>query len=88
MEKQYCHGDFYGTTKLGEKGQVVVPAEARTALKIEKGEKLLVFGMGHDMLVFAKFSELEKFTEMLSERLVSMKNIMKVTKGKYKSAKH
>lgn len=37
---------FYGTTTLGERGQVVIPAKAREDFKLEKGEQLLVFGMG------------------------------------------
>lgn len=60
---------FYGTTTLGEKGQAVIPVEARKVMKLKKGEKLLVFGMGQDFLAFAKLSQLEKFEEHLSERL-------------------
>ncbi len=33
---------FYGTTTVGEKGQVVLPADLRRNLKIETGEKLAV----------------------------------------------
>ncbi|MCL5070100.1 MAG: AbrB/MazE/SpoVT family DNA-binding domain-containing protein [Actinobacteria bacterium] len=33
---------FYGTTTVGEKGQVVLPAELRRELKIKAGDKLAV----------------------------------------------
>jgi len=35
---------FYGAVTMGERGQVVVPAEARKACGMEPGDKLLVFG--------------------------------------------
>jgi len=34
---------FYGTTTVGERGQVVIPAQARRELGIDAGDKLLVF---------------------------------------------
>lgn len=33
---------FYGSVTVGDRGQVVIPAEARTQLGIEPGDKLLV----------------------------------------------
>jgi AbrB family looped-hinge helix DNA binding protein len=58
----------YGTTTIGEKGQVVIPAEARKALGLVPGEKLLVFGMGREMLALAKLSNLERFAAHLADR--------------------
>ena len=34
---------FFGAVTVGERGQVVIPAEARKAFGIDTGEKLLVF---------------------------------------------
>ena len=34
---------FYGTVTVGERGQIVVPAQARADLDIDPGDKLLVF---------------------------------------------
>ena len=73
---------FYGTTTLGEKGQAVIPAEAREVMGIKKGEKLLVFGMGNDMLVLSKLSNLEKFASHLADRLKTIRAIMKKTSKK------
>ncbi|WP_318502861.1 AbrB/MazE/SpoVT family DNA-binding domain-containing protein [Bacillus sp. T3] len=38
------HGKIFGTTSVGERGQVVIPAEAREELNIQPGEKFVVFG--------------------------------------------
>lgn len=73
---------FYGTTTIGEKGQVVVPAEARKIMKVKKGEKLLVFGMGKDMIILSKLSNLEKFVSHMSKRLESIREIIKKTNNK------
>lgn len=71
---------FYGTTTIGEKGQVVIPIEARKAMDVKKGDKLLVFGMGCDMLAFSKLSGLEQFTSHVSEQLDIIRSIIKRSK--------
>jgi len=38
------HGKILGTTTIGERGQVVIPAEAREALDVKGGDKFVVFG--------------------------------------------
>ena len=52
-------GHFVGASTVGERGQVVIPAEARERLDIKPGDKLLVFvhpaGWG---VAFAKFEKL------------------------------
>ena len=67
----------YGSTTVGEKGQVVIPHEVRELMKLEKGDKLLVFGMGNDMVAFSKISHFEKFEKHLSEKLDSIRAIIK-----------
>jgi AbrB family looped-hinge helix DNA binding protein len=71
---------FYGTTTLGEKGQVVIPIEARKAMGIKKGDKLLVFGMGCDMLALSKLSKVEQFASHLANRLNAIREIIKKSK--------
>lgn len=73
---------FYGTATLGEKGQVVIPAEARKAMNIKKGEKLLVFGTGTDMVILSKLSNLERFASHLAKRLETIRRVIKKTAGK------
>lgn len=74
---KHCQKVFYGSTTLGEKGQVVIPMEARKAMRLKKGEKLLVFGKGLDMLALAKIGGMQKFAEALSHRLESIQKIIK-----------
>lgn len=73
---------FYGVTTLGEKGQAIIPIEARNTMKMKKGEKLLVFGMGFDMLVLSKLSNLEEMASHLSAHLKGVQEIIKKTKKK------
>ncbi|MFH1587555.1 MAG: AbrB/MazE/SpoVT family DNA-binding domain-containing protein [Candidatus Diapherotrites archaeon] len=56
---------FYGTVKVGERGQVVIPNEAREELNIKAGEKLLVFGKGGHGLMMVKADEIQKFASKL-----------------------
>ena len=70
---------FFGTTTIGEKGQVVIPAEARESLSLKKGDKLLVFGKGKDFIALAKLDSLEKFVAHLEERLGTVRKLIKKT---------
>ena len=42
MKSPHDHKHFHGTTTLGEKGQIVIPAYARKAMGLKSGDKLLV----------------------------------------------
>jgi AbrB family looped-hinge helix DNA binding protein len=62
---------FYGAITVSERGQIVIPAEARRDFHIEVGDKLLVLGDLEQGLALVKASMLlEKWPGML-ERLVS-----------------
>lgn len=67
---------FYGTTSIGKKGQMVVPIEARKSMNVKEGEKLLVFGMGKDMIVVMKLSRIEEFASLLSRKLKAIEGIL------------
>ncbi len=61
---------FYGSTTIGERGQMVIPVEARKDYQITPSTKLLVFGNPHGgglMVIKAEFVTefLAKATEML-----------------------
>jgi len=71
---------FYGTTTVGEKGQVVIPSKARETMGLKKGEKLLVFGMGCDMVALTKLSKVEQFASHLSGRLDAIREVIKKSK--------
>ena len=58
---------FYGSTTIGERGQMVIPAQARTDLNIRHGSKLLVFGgpHGHGIMVIKP----EDMTEFIAKAM-------------------
>jgi len=77
-KKQPVHSPkFYGTTVVGERGQAVIPAEAREALNLKKGEKLLVFGMGNGMLSLSTLSGFEQFHSYMDEQAKMIRSIIK-----------
>jgi AbrB family looped-hinge helix DNA binding protein len=58
---------FYGSITVSERGQIVIPAEARRDFNIEVGDKLLVMGDLEQGLAIIKASTLlEKSPWMLS----------------------
>ncbi len=64
---------FYGTVTVGERGQVVVPAQARADLDINPGDKLLVFGhpqqIGLMIVNVANVAPIMTFMEQALERM-------------------
>lgn len=43
--KQFHNGKFlFGTTKIGERGQIVIPKEAREKFNFKPGDTLIVLG--------------------------------------------
>jgi AbrB family looped-hinge helix DNA binding protein len=59
----------YGTTTMGARGQVVVPALARKDLGLEPGDQLLVTGKFGKALGFIKVDELEGFAKIMMDNL-------------------
>lgn len=61
---------FYGSTTVGERGQVVIPAEARRDMGISPSTKLLVMGGPQkNVLIMAKVEHLTAFMAKISEML-------------------
>lgn len=71
-----ANNNSIGITTLGEKGQVVIPAEIRNKLKLKKGEKLIVFAKDEGVIGLSKVSNLEKF----ASHLATIQNIIKKSK--------
>lgn len=70
------HQQLYGTATVGEKGQIVIPVEARNALDIQVGDKLLVFcGPGKHGLMIVKPEMISKMAKKFSESLSEMQKI-------------
>ncbi len=62
---------MYGTTVLGTRGQLVIPAEARKDLNLKPGDRVLVVSKFKKMLGMMKVSELGEVVEMLMEKINS-----------------
>ena len=61
---------FFGSGTVGERGQVVIPAEARKRYGIETGDKLLVLGPPHDKgIMFCKIDDVRQFMTLFLESL-------------------
>jgi AbrB family looped-hinge helix DNA binding protein len=56
---------FYGSVTVGERGQIVIPAEARAELGIESGDKMLV--MKHPLYKGLMVFKIESVREFLDE---------------------
>ena len=60
------HGKFYGSTVMGERGQVVIPAEAREEIGIKPGEKLIVLGnKKRGVVILFKSDVMTRFADMM-----------------------
>jgi AbrB family looped-hinge helix DNA binding protein len=61
---------FYGTTTVGERGQVVIPAEARRDLELAPSTKLLVFGTYNRSGIM--ITKAESFADFLTKAIDMM----------------
>lgn len=72
----FGHGKVLGTTSMGERGQIVIPREAREELDIKPGEKFIVFGnkrKGAVILVKAEmFNKFADFFMSASKKFENM----------------
>ncbi len=75
--KKNSHGEFFGATKIGERGQVVIPAKAREHFQLEKGTQMLVFGMQNNMIALIKVEKLKEFTAHLTDKLKTIEKVLK-----------
>ena len=68
----------FGSTTVGPKGQVVIPANARKELGIDTGSTLLAFEFFHGQgLVLLKVDAVEQMLSMMSEQLADFEKLVK-----------
>jgi AbrB family looped-hinge helix DNA binding protein len=73
---------FYGTTTVGTKGQVVIPAEAREDFDIKPGDKLIVLGLPErKMLGICSAETVEALLGELTDKLKKIRNVIDSAKG-------
>ncbi|MCJ7570518.1 MAG: AbrB/MazE/SpoVT family DNA-binding domain-containing protein [Candidatus Thermoplasmatota archaeon] len=69
---------FYGSTTVGERGQIVLPVKLRNDLKISKGDKLLVIVDLHaSRIELVNPTTMNKFLDMMSKNINQMKTKIK-----------
>ncbi|HUD08192.1 MAG TPA: AbrB/MazE/SpoVT family DNA-binding domain-containing protein [Candidatus Saccharimonadales bacterium] len=73
---------FAGAVTVGERGQIVIPAEVRAQLLIGPGDKVLVFtrGDGKDILITKAESFEQRAEAMYNHFMPLIKEVKKVTK--------
>ena len=54
---------FIWTAKVGDKGQIVIPKEARQIFNIKTGDSLILFGDTKRGIAIAKFDDYIKFVD-------------------------
>jgi len=77
MRRQTKRHKFYGAATLGNRGLIVVPAEARKAMDLRKGDKLLVIGMESTMITCTKSSGAKLYASHLSDHLSAIRKAKK-----------
>ena len=62
--------DFFGTVNVGERGQIVIPAEIRKKMDIQTGDKLIVLGHpAKQGLMLVKIGAMREFLDDLATKL-------------------
>ena len=73
----YKHKKCYGSVTVGERGQVVIPAEVRNDLGIKPGDKLIVFlGLKMSGVTFVKAEVVTEFVAKAMEHLSEVKEVI------------
>ncbi|MFH1662995.1 MAG: AbrB/MazE/SpoVT family DNA-binding domain-containing protein [Chloroflexota bacterium] len=69
---------FYGVTTVGERGQVVIPAEARRDYDIKPADKLVVLG-GHNKggIIITKAETLTRFLSKTIGMMAQFEEVLK-----------
>lgn len=71
--KGFVKGKFLGAVTVGERGQVVIPAEIRRSFKVKSGDKLVVFSKS-DMFGFVRADDFNQYLDRAAELMSKLKN--------------
>lgn len=53
---------IYGAVTVGERGQIVIPAQIRRSFKINSGDKMIIFAK-HEMIGLVSAQEFNRFLD-------------------------
>ncbi len=69
---------FYGAVVVGERGQIVIPAEARRDMQIAPGERLIILGSPQENgLMITKVGPILQLMSRVRERMSQFESIIK-----------
>lgn len=69
----FMKGKIYGAVTVGERGQVVIPAEIRKSFKVNAGDKLIVFAKPGGMIGLVRAEEFSQFLNEASRIIAEYK---------------
>jgi AbrB family looped-hinge helix DNA binding protein len=71
---------FYGAAVLGERGQIVIPAEARRNMQISPGDKLIVLSgpQGRRALMIIKAESILELLGKATEHISRLESMIKI----------
>jgi AbrB family looped-hinge helix DNA binding protein len=69
---------LYGSVKVGERGQIVVPQDARVELGLRTGDKLLAFGgpFGANAIVLIKEESFSSILAEISRKMSGLEGVL------------
>jgi AbrB family looped-hinge helix DNA binding protein len=72
-------------TKMGERGQIVIPQEIREKLKLKQGEKFLIINEGEDIIFRPsnKIKSLKQLEEDIIDMQIASKRWKEIEEGKF-----
>ena len=60
---------MYGTTTVGARGQIVIPASARKDLGLQPGDQMVVMGKFGKVVALMKADQIEDLVSMIMEKI-------------------
>ena len=73
--QEIFRGKNYGTATIGERGQIVIPAELRKAIGIKSGDQLIVFAKPDKKIISLMPSkDFSAFLERASKLISKLEN--------------
>lgn len=58
-----------GITSVGERGQVVIPADIRAEMNLKKGEKLMIFSKNKNFIGILRADEMKQYLKKILSKM-------------------
>lgn len=75
MMQGFLKGKVYGAATVGERGQLVIPAELRKALNIQSGDQVMVFAkLDKKIVSLMPSKDFSRFLERAEKAISKLEN--------------